>query len=124
MQSEPIPEQVRAKMAADPTYKRCLRSLALSDHTCAGRVTWEHALLYAGRRVNEWWSIVPLCAWAHSVDQFQDGGGMVKEINEWLALSRVRSWRAVNRRYPRQSWPQRLKYLEGKYGRLRLSGGR
>lgn len=120
MNSAPIPDEVRAQIVSSPLAGFCLRRLALKDHKCQGRITWEHAILHAGKRVNEVWAIVELCAWAHSVDQFQDGGGMNKRINEWLALSRIKDWESVERKYPRTQWQLRLVYLTGLYGRLRL----
>lgn len=32
---------------------------------------------------------VPLCAYHHAVEQYQDGGDMKKEINVYLALKRA-----------------------------------
>ena len=84
-----IPLKQRSEMAFDPYYKVCARQEALHDHTCEGRITWEHALIYAGKKVQEPWAIVPLCEWAHSVNSCQDGGGLDKEINVWLALNRA-----------------------------------
>lgn len=120
MQSAPIPPSVKEQIAAHPLSGLCLRRLALKDHNCQGRITWEHAVYYAGKRVNETWAIVQLCAWAHSVDQFQDGGGMNKRINEWLALSRIKDWDELMQKYPRQQWHQRLQWLTSLYGPLWL----
>lgn len=36
--------------------KNCIVS-----HDCDGRVHFDHAFTYAGKRVNELWSILPLC---------------------------------------------------------------
>lgn len=66
------------------------------------------------------WAIVFLCELAHSVGTHQDDGIMDKRVNEWIALSRIRSWEVVNRKYPRQQWEQRLRYLTSLFGRLRL----
>lgn len=111
---------MKSEIASHPLSGLCLRRLALKDHECQGRITWEHAIYHKGARVNEVWAIVELCAWAHSVDQFQDGGGMDKRINEWLALSRITDWAEVMRKYPRQEWQQRLRWLTSLFGRLKL----
>ena len=62
---------------------------ALLDRNCQGRITREHSLIYAGRQIDEAWAIIKICAWHHSVDQFQDGGGLNKERNVWVALNRA-----------------------------------
>lgn len=84
-----IPPQLRLKIASDPYYRQCARKCALNDHECkederTGKlIEWEHALIFAGRQIQEKWAIVPICWWAHR------GPGLVKEINEWLALNRA-----------------------------------
>lgn len=73
-------------MAADPFYKICARRC---DGGCSGRITWEHAIIYAGRQLNEKWAIIPLCEYHHSIDSYQDGGDLQKEKNVWIALNRA-----------------------------------
>ena len=84
-----IPLKQRKEMALDPYYRVCARQEALHDHECDGKITWEHALIYAGKKVQSSWSIIPLCEWAHSVNRHQDGPGLNKEINVWIALNRA-----------------------------------
>ncbi len=106
---------MRQEMAEDEYYSRCARNDVLHDHVCQRDplrprkpVDWEHALIYANQQVNEYFAIIPICWWAHR------GPGMVKEINEWIALSRATP--EDFERYPKSDWPQRLRYLQGKYG--------
>lgn len=80
-----IPEKLKKEILSDPDYKTCTRK----DHDCDGRITWEHAIIYAGKQLNEKWAIIPLCAYHHSVDFHQDGDGLNKEINVWIALNRA-----------------------------------
>ena len=61
----------------------------VSDGGCAGRITWEHAIIYAGRQVDEPWAIIKLCARHHAVDEWQDKGDLQKEKNVWIALNRA-----------------------------------
>lgn len=82
----PIPSSLKNELSTDPEYKTCARA---SDGGCDGRITWEHAIIYAGRQLNERWAILPLCAYHHAVDEYQDGGDLNKEKNEWLALTRA-----------------------------------
>ncbi len=85
-----IPEKLRNEMAADPYYKVCARWRHLKDHVCMANprtgqlIEWEHALIFAGKQINEVWAIVPICWWAHS------GPGLKKQINVWLALNRAK----------------------------------
>lgn len=73
-------------MALNPFYQKCALA-GKHGHVCEGRVTWEHALIFAGRKIQKPWAIIPLCAKAHEVDYFQDAGTMNKEINVWVALN-------------------------------------
>ena len=77
---------LREEIQNDPEYSRC--SL-LGHGPCEGRITREHAIIYASKKVQERWAIIPLCALHHNVDQFQDAKTMVKEMNVWVALNRA-----------------------------------
>lgn len=81
-----IPPSLLKEILADPYYKKC--AVAFRGG-CKGRITIEHAIIYAGRQVNEKWGLVPICAYHHEVDQYQDGGGMNKELNMMVALNRA-----------------------------------
>jgi hypothetical protein len=85
----PIPQKVKKEMLMDPFYKICARNAVLKDHDCKGRITWEHTLTYAGRQIQKPWAIIGLCEWAHSVNNHQDGPGLNKEKNIWIALNRA-----------------------------------
>lgn len=85
-----IPKSLRADMAADPFYSTCARAAALGDHECVrdplrpGKpVDWEHALIFAGKQLQERFAIIPICWWAHR------GPGLNKDINIWIALNRA-----------------------------------
>lgn len=64
----------------DPYYRKCARR---NYGNCDGRITIEHAIIYAGKQLSEMWSYVPLC-WYHHL-----GPGLNKEINIILALNRA-----------------------------------
>lgn len=89
-----IPPALRARLAEDPYMKACARH----SPDCRGRVTWEHALTYAGKQVQEAWAIVPLCEWHHL------GAGLNKQINIRLALSRATPEQLL--KYERADWIQ------------------
>jgi hypothetical protein len=82
----PIPDRLKQEMASDEYYSKCARC---KDGHCSGRITWEHAIIHAGRQLNEKWAIIPLCEYHHGVNQFQDGGDLKKEKNIWIALNRA-----------------------------------
>lgn len=81
-----IPEALREEMANDIYYKKCARS---DEENCSGRITWEHAIIYAGRQLNEKWAIIPICEFHHSVNNFQDRGDLNKEKHVYIALCRA-----------------------------------
>jgi hypothetical protein len=93
----PIPHDIRAALAADPFMERCIFRLPGAPATpCAGRIEWEHAVVYAGRQVNETWAIVPCCT-AHHRGRF-----LRKRFNLYVAILRADPARLA--RYPRTPW--------------------
>lgn len=104
-----IPVKLREELAEDPYYQRCVRH----SKDCRGRITWEHAFIYAGKQIQEKWAIIPLCEYHHSVCRFQDAGNLNKEINHYIALSRATPEDLA--KYPKKDWEQLKKYLHGKY---------
>ncbi len=83
-----IPKKLKEQILNDPEYLVCAKYGYLG-HVCHGRITLEHAVIYAHNQVQERWAIIPLCAYGHSVDYHQDGGDLNKEINLWIALNRA-----------------------------------
>lgn len=79
-------------MAEDPYMKVCARR----NWECQGRITWEHAFIYAGRQINERWAIIPLCEYHHL------GKGMDKRVNEQIAISRAT--KEDLQKYPKRNW--------------------
>ncbi len=81
-----IPNKMREEMANDSYYNTCSR---LEDGGCGGRITWEHAVIFAGRQLNEKWAIIPMCERHHGVGTYQDGGILDKQRNLHIALNRA-----------------------------------
>ena len=115
--TQPIPPEIREKIADDPFMVFCIyeRSDA-PNNNCDGRIEWEHAYLYSGKRINEQWAIVPCCT-SHN-----RGKGIVKEYNRYIALLRAikilpDGLDDLMRRYPRHNWKQDYNYLHTKYGK-------
>lgn len=107
----PIPENIMAKIAADPYYKRCARE---QDGGCAGRITLEHAILYAGIQLQDLFSIIPLCEYHHAVGEYQDIGDLDKLKNEWIAIGRMT--KRDMKKYPKGSWELRRKWGDRVFG--------
>lgn len=111
-------KSVRADVGQDPEYLRCGLQGLLGDliGACGGRVTREHSLIFAGKKIQEKWAIIPCCAKHHGVDEYQDRPGMApKEVREWVALNRgtdsdlKRFSKAIN-------YIQKRIYLNKKFG--------
>jgi hypothetical protein len=94
-----IAQKLRDEMAVDPYYQVCARK----SGECQGRITWEHAFLYANRQINEKWAIIPLCVYHHL------GAGLVKNENQRIALERATLEDLT--KYPNFDWEKRRSYL-------------
>lgn len=84
-----VPQKLREKWKAEDLLgiKRiCLRS---EEGNCQGRITMEHSIIYAGKQLQEEWSILPICEFHHGVNNFQDRGNLNKEKHVWIALNRA-----------------------------------
>jgi hypothetical protein len=93
-----MPPALRRELSEDPYYRTCSRA----NGDCEGRITWEHALTYAGRQIQAKFAIIPLCEWHHSVNRFQDAGGLNKPINVEIAMGRAT---AIDKtKYPLLPW--------------------
>jgi len=79
-----ISPKVKQQVLARPQI--CARHL---EGTCMGGNTWEHAIIHAGRQLDEAWAIVILCEYHHAVNQYQDGGDLQKELNVFYALNQA-----------------------------------
>lgn len=109
--SKPLTPETREKINSDPFYRLCARR---DEGDCQGRTTMEHAVYYAGKRLDEWWALVPICAYHTCVDQFQDSGKMDKNKHLWIALNRA-SDKELNK-YPRANFIEKRNLLNKKYG--------
>jgi hypothetical protein len=82
----------------------CERNYLLRDHLCQGRSTMEHVWIYAGKQMNEKFSIIRLCEWAHL------GPGLNKRINEWISLHHATE--EDLKKYPKKEWNAIKKHLD------------
>lgn len=107
-----IPKPLLGKLLLRPRV--CARNAVFHDHECQGRLTLEHVWIYGGKQINEEWAIIWLCAYAHDVDEFQDGGHLDKEKNQYASILSVTE--GDLEAYPKKDWGQIKRYLFNKYG--------
>ena len=77
--TRPISKAIRERIAQDPYYKKCARA----NEDCKGRITVDHAVMYAGTRLDDYWSLIPTC-WEHHL-----GKHFSRNINQAIAYSRA-----------------------------------
>lgn len=104
----PIPPKLREEIAEDPFMAFCIYEKIGQGDKCDGRIEWEHVFCYAGKQINEAWSILPVCTYHHR------GGGLNKEYHQFVALNRA-DIDDLEKRMPRKNWRQLKKYLNNKY---------
>lgn len=106
----PIPKGLRWRITRDPFMKVCIHD----NHECKGRVEWEHAFTYAGKQINEFWAIVPVCTYHHR------GPGLNKEYNQFRAIIRA-DIESLCKRMPNKNWRQIKKYLCNKFNKWKIA---
>ncbi len=108
-----ISPKVKAALLKEPQV--CAR---LGDGVCGGRITWEHAIIYAGKQVDEVWAIIKLCERHHAVNTYQDMGDLNKAKNVWIALNRATDdeLKAISKAV---DWIRQREYLNRIYGKRR-----
>lgn len=73
---------------------RCI----LESPSCNGRIEWNHAFTYAGKRQNEPWGILPMCSLHHRQEaqyRLRIADVMRMRINQ------LSSFAAVKAKYPK-----------------------
>lgn len=78
-------------MSADPYYQKCC-----IGGDCFGRIEWHHAIIYAGRQVNEKWAILPACQKHHAE--------VSKYDREFKRIAVSRATDEELQKYPKGQW--------------------
>lgn len=91
---------------SDDFYRKCVRCF---ENNCRGRITIEHAWLYAGKQIDELWNFIPLCTFHHNLEEYVSSGQMDKQVNQLVAL--LRATPEDLKKYPRVDWEQEKKRL-------------
>lgn len=84
-----VPNKLRQKWREEDwrgVYRECMRA---KEGNCQGRITAEHAIIYAGKQLQEEWALLWICEFHHAVCNFQDQGDLNKEKHVWIALNRA-----------------------------------
>ena len=87
-----MPLKLRKELSEDPEYKICI----LRDSECSGRITFQHAVIYAGRQVQERWAILPMCV-RHHLGDLHDAARDQK-------IAMKRATEEDRKKYPRLKW--------------------
>ena len=110
-----IPIKMRTQLAEDPDMGRCIWDLLGMSDECDGRIEFEHAIMYAGRQLNEPWAIVGACTYHHR------GPGLNKDLNRFMALRKANLDEVVVK-YPKTDWRQIWSYLSKRFIELSIAG--
>lgn len=111
-----ISSTVKSKILVDPFYDTCSR---WEDGHCDGRITWEHAFIYAGRQIDEVWAIIPLCEYHHSIGIHHGTGDLQKKKNHWISLNRATNEEL--QKYPRADFIKMRHDLNKLYGTYNIT---
>lgn len=100
----------------DPFYRTCVRG---NEGTCKGRITIEHSIIFAGRQLDDMWSLLPVCEFHHGVNNHQDGGDLDKEKHLWVALNRATEdqLRIISKTINYLRERDRLNHIYGQYNK-------
>ena len=84
-----VPQKLRNKWREEDWRGETRECMRADEGNCAGRITKEHAIIYAGKQLQEEWAILDICEYHHGVNNYQDRGNLNKEKHIWLALCRA-----------------------------------
>lgn len=102
----PLTPKLKREIDENPYFKVCARR----NDDCDGRITIEHAFIYAGRQINEIWALLPLCEYHHSIGKHMEDGELDKRMNQLLCLRRAT--REDLKKYPNVDWEKLKNNLE------------
>lgn len=112
-----VPQNLRTQWTREDLRGQKRICLRADEGNCQGRITMEHAIIYAGKQLQEEWSILPICEFHHGVNNFQDRGNLNKEKHVWIALNRASDDEliAISKNVPYLDLRQRLNVKYGVY---------
>jgi hypothetical protein len=110
----PIPPALKKLIESDPAMRICIYHNADCRDEFGrrpARAEWEHAFIYAGKQINEWWAIIGVCWYHHR------GPGLDKGFNQYKCLERMSEsdLDEAERKYPGTKWRSIRERLRKKY---------
>ena len=110
-------------MAADPFYAQCC---VTGVPAAEQKVEWHHAMIYAGKQVQERWCIIPLLDTVHANEKKRG----VRQVIDWIIFNRatdeeLRKYSKTINYIKRREWLNKHfkgPWVEGKYFELTPSG--
>ncbi len=84
-----VPKKLRNKWRGEDLRGEARECMRADEQNCEGRLTKEHAIIYAGKQLQAEWAILDICEFHHGVNNFQDKGDLNKEKHVWIALNRA-----------------------------------
>ncbi len=109
-----ISPKVKKQLLKDMYAYGCLRNFVFNDHECKGKITFHHAWTYASKQIDEAWAIIPICCFAHDVNEYQGKGDFDDDMYKWLSLRRATPEDLS--KYPKKNWDNEWKRLNEKFG--------
>jgi hypothetical protein len=91
-----IPPRIREELMDDPFMTYCVIA-----HECEGRIEWHHAFFYAGKRINEPWSIVSLCHKHHY--EMKKSTKAICDMNMRMRIRHFNAEESFKEKYPRST---------------------
>lgn len=105
---------LRKECDSDPFYHICAKA-GHHGHVCKGKITWEHALIFAVSKVQKKFAIVPICEYGHGVNFHLDSPDLDKDFNVWISLS-LSTPEEIQSISKAVNYTQKLKWLKTIYG--------
>lgn len=103
----PISPKNKEIINSDPYYKKCIRE---NEGTCRGKITIDHAYIYAGRQIDELFNFIPLCTFHHAVNEYQDSGDYDKHKSQREAMLRMTNEDFI--KYSKKDWNKEKIWLK------------
>lgn len=111
----PIPKWIIEELENDPRMKKCLACKRPPQ-----KIEWNHALIYAGKQINEPYAIQPLCMRCHMLDNSGRPTPYAKAICTANAIILGRGH--LQKHYPKRDWDKEKQQAEYEIKRLLIEG--
>ena len=106
-----VPKKLKDKWRGEK--QECCRK---DEGNCAGKLTKDHTIIFAGKQLQEDWAIVDVCEYHHAVNKYMDCGDLNREKHTYIALCRATEddLRCISKAIDYLALRERLKTKYGK----------